>query len=128
MLKKIYYIAKILLIFPRFLKQSIAVTLDFFLCFFSTWFAFYLRLDEFFSIQDQKILVASSAAILIALPVFWILGLYRTVFRYSGVSVMFLLSFAILVYGSLYFLIFTIYGVAGIPRSVGILQPILFFF
>lgn len=128
MLKRVYYISKILLIFPRFLKQSIAVILDFFLCFFSTWFAFFLRLDEFFFILDQKILVASLAANLIALPVFWILGLYRTVFRYSGESVMLLLSFAILIYGSLYFLIFTIYGVAGIPRSVGILQPILFFF
>jgi len=127
MLKNIYDISKILLTLPRFLKQSIAVILDACLCFFSTWFAFYLRLDEFFFIQG-KVLFAALTATVIALPVFWILGLYRTIFRYSGTSVMSLVSLAILVYGSLYFSIFTVYGIAAIPRSIGILQPILFFF
>jgi FlaA1/EpsC-like NDP-sugar epimerase len=126
MLKNIYDISKILLKLPRFLKQSIAVILDACLCFFSTWFAFYLRLDEFFFLQG-KVLFAALIAIVIALPVFWILGLYRTIFRYSETSVMSLVSLAILVYGSLYFSIFTVYGVAGIPRSIGIVQPILLF-
>jgi FlaA1/EpsC-like NDP-sugar epimerase len=41
---------------------------------------------------------------------------------------MFSVSIALLVYGLLYFLVFGIYGVAGIPRSIGVLQPMLLFF
>jgi FlaA1/EpsC-like NDP-sugar epimerase len=41
---------------------------------------------------------------------------------------MFSVSISLLVYGFLYFLVFGVYGVAGIPRSIGILQPMLLFF
>jgi FlaA1/EpsC-like NDP-sugar epimerase len=67
-------------------------------------------------------------SIALALPIFWLLGLYRTIFRYSGLSIMFSASIALLVYGFLYFSVFGIYGVKDIPRSIGILQPMLLFF
>ena len=41
---------------------------------------------------------------------------------------MFSVSIALIIYGLLYFLVFGVYGVAGIPRSIGILQPMLLFF
>jgi FlaA1/EpsC-like NDP-sugar epimerase len=41
---------------------------------------------------------------------------------------MFSVSIALLVYGLLYFLVFGAYGFVGIPRSIGILQPMLLFF
>jgi FlaA1/EpsC-like NDP-sugar epimerase len=64
----------------------------------------------------------------LALPIFYSFGLYRTVFRYSGLSIMFSISIALLVYGLLYFLVFSVYGFKGIPRSIGIIQPMLLFF
>jgi FlaA1/EpsC-like NDP-sugar epimerase len=97
------------------------------LCILCTWLAFYLRLDEFIPIKGIFLTAAALSAFL-ALPVFWLLGLYRTIFRYSGLSIMFSVSIALLVYGFLYFSVFGVYGVIGIPRSIGILQPMLLFF
>jgi len=127
MLVKIHTAAKSILNLPRFTKQIIAVIVDLSLCVLSTWFAFYLRLDQFISIQGVA-LTAVSVSVALALPVFWLLGLYRTIFRYSGLSIMFSASIVLLIYGLLYFLVFGVYGVVGIPRSIGILQPMLLFF
>ena len=41
---------------------------------------------------------------------------------------MFSVSIALLIYGFLYFSVFGVYGVKDIPRSIGILQPMLLFF
>ena len=118
---------KSILNFPRFVKQIVAVIIDINLCVLCVWFAFYLRLDQFVSIQGV-VLKAVMASVALALPVFWLLGLYKTIFRYSGLSIMFSVSIALTVYGLLYFLVFGVYGVIGIPRSIGILQPMLLFF
>ena len=127
MLVKINKAAISILKLPRFAKQIVAIIVDLSLCVLCTWFAFYLRLDQFISIQGAA-LTAVMISVALALPVFWLLGLYRTIFRYSGLSIMFSVSIALLVYGFLYFLVFGVYGVAGIPRSIGILQPMLLFF
>ena len=127
MLVKIHTVTKSILELPRFAKQIVAIIVDLSLCVLCTWFAFYLRLDEFISIKGAG-LIAAMTSVALALPVFWLLGLYKTIFRYSGLSVMFSVSIALLVYGFLYFSVFGVYGVAGIPRSIGILQPMLLFF
>jgi FlaA1/EpsC-like NDP-sugar epimerase len=113
---------------PSFCKTDIvAIIVDLSLCILCTWFAFYLRLDQLFLIQGV-VLTAVIVSVALALPVFWLLGLYRTIFRYSGLSIIFSVSIALLVYGLLYFSVFGVYGVTGIPRSIGILQPMLLFF
>ena len=127
MLVKIHKAARSILSLPRFAKNIVAIIIDLSLCVLCTWLAFYLRLDQFILIQGV-VLTAVIVSVALALPVFWLLGLYRTIFRYSGLSIMFSVSIALLVYGLLYFLIFGIFGVTGIPRSIGILQPMLLFF
>jgi len=127
MLVKIHKVAKSILNLPRFAKNIVAIIFDLSLCVLCTWVAFYLRLDQLFLIQGV-VLTAVIVSVALALPIFWLLGLYRTIFRYSGLSIMFSVSIALLVYGLLYFLIFGVFGVTGIPRSIGILQPMLLFF
>jgi FlaA1/EpsC-like NDP-sugar epimerase len=127
MLVKIHAAAKSILNLPRFAKQICAIIVDLSLCVLCVWFAFYLRLDQFISIKGVA-LTAAVISVVLALPVFWLLGLYRTIFRYSGLSIMFSVSIALLVYGLLYFSVFGVYGVVGIPRSIGIIQPMLLFF
>ena len=127
MLFKIHTATKSILSLPRFAKQIIAIIVDLSLCVLCTWFAFYLRFDEFISIKGVG-LTASMVSVVLAVPIFWLLGLYRTIFRHSGLSIMFSVSTALLVYGLLYFLVFGVYGVTGIPRSIGIFQPMLLFF
>ena len=124
---KMHSATKGILNLPRFVKQIIAITVDSSFCILCLWLAFYLRLDQFISIQGV-VLKAAIASVILALPVFWLLGLYKTIFRYSGLSIMFSIFIAILVYGLLFFLIFGVYRVVGIPRSIGILQPMLLFF
>ncbi len=127
MLVKIHEAAKSILNLPRFAKQIVAIIVDLSLCILCTWFAFYLRLDQFISIKGVA-LTAVVVSPALALPVFWLLGLYRTIFRYSGLSIMFSVSIALIIYGFLYFSVFGVYGVKGIPRSIGIIQPMLLFF
>jgi len=127
MLVKIYRLRRSILILPRFLKQIIVIILDLSLCILSTWFAFYIRLEKFFSIE-KSLLTVTLISIVLALPIFWLFGLYRFLFRYSGLNIFFSIFFALFVYGFLFFLFFIVYGVPGVPRSIGILQPILLFF
>ena len=125
---KFHDITKSALVLPRFVKQTIAIILDLSLCILCTWLAFFLRLEQFILIKKDSVLSAALVSIILALPLFWLLGLYRTIFRYSGLSIVFSVFIASLVYGFLYFIVFGIYGVAGIPKSIGILQPMLLFF
>ena len=127
MLLKIHTTSKSILNLPRFAKQIVAIIVDLSLCVLSTWFAFYLRLDQFISIQGAP-LTAAIVSVALALPIFWLLGLYRTIFRYSGLSIMFSVAIALFIYGFLYFSVFGVYGVTDIPRSIGIIQPMLLFF
>ena len=118
---------KIVLLLPRPLKQVFALFLDLGLCILCVWLAFYLRLDKFFLINGA-VLIAALISIFLALPVFWLLGLYRTIFRYSGLDIMFSVSIAFLFYGVLYFFVIGVYIINDIPRSIGVIQPMLLFF
>ena len=116
-----------LLSLNRYLKRLIAICTDVGLSFLCTWLAFTLRLEVLILPKDFNIYPALFFC-LIAIPVFWAFGLYRTVFRYTGFSIVFTVLLASFVYGFLYFLIIGIYGFIGVPRSIGILQPMLLFF
>ena len=120
-------ISRTLLTLPRYVKRLAAVICDIVLCVIALWLAYYLRLDEFMSLRDNTILV-TIIIITIAIPVFWLSGLYQTMFRYSGKSSIIAISFAIFIYGLLFFSIIAIYGISGVPRSIGIIQPLVLFF
>ena len=111
---------------PRYTKRIIAILIDIGLCIFCTWLAFYLRLEEFVKINNVTTL-AVEISILFAIPIFWLMGLYKTIFRFQGSSIIFTVFVATSVYALLYFAVITIYGIQGIPRSIGIIQPILLF-
>ena len=111
---------------PRYTKRIIAILIDIGLCIFCTWLAFYLRLEEFVKINDVTTL-AVEISILLAIPIFWLMGLYKTIFRFQGSSIIFTVFVATSVYALLYFAVISIYGIQGIPRSIGIIQPILLF-
>ncbi|MDB4154452.1 polysaccharide biosynthesis protein [Candidatus Pelagibacter sp.] len=119
---------------PRYTKRFAAIILDISLCILCTWLAFYLRLEQFIKINDVAILAVIISTSL-AIPTFWLFGLYKTMFRFAGPSTVYTAAVAILAYGTLYFVIIGIYGIQddsnttfqGIPRSIGIIQPILLF-
>ena len=125
--------SKSILNLPRYAKRAIALITDTALCILALWIAFYLRIDEFINIaviQENRsnIIFAAFLSVIIALPLFWLAGLYRTIFRYSGKSVVVNITFALAIYGLIYFLVITIYSLKGVPRTLGILQPLVLFF
>lgn len=119
--------SKSILNLPRYAKQFIAISNDIGLCIISFWLAFFLRIDEFISLQGN-ILIAAAVAVFLMSIIFFLTGLYRTLFRYSGKAVLISISFSMTLYSILYFSIISIYGIPGVPRSIGILQPIVLFF
>ena len=111
----------------RYSKRTIAIATDLALCILCTWIAFFLRLEELILFKDFNFYPAI-ISVIIAIPIFWLFGLYRTIFRYTGLSIVFTILASISVYGLFYFLVIGIYGIEGIPRSIGIIQPMLLFF
>jgi FlaA1/EpsC-like NDP-sugar epimerase len=114
--------------FPRPLKRLIVLMVDLILCIFAALLAFYLRVDQWvplFSMGEWRPLIAAGISIILALPIFIGFGLYREVFRHSGWLAISSLLKAVVLYGSLYCFIVAIWGVLGVPRTIGILQPII---
>ncbi|MDA8631268.1 polysaccharide biosynthesis protein [Litoricolaceae bacterium] len=127
MLRHLRKASRPILCLPRYAKRTIALSMDIGLCVLTVWLAFYLRLGEFVIFSDQAF-SAVVIAVVIALPIFVLSGLYRSIFRYSGLPAMFAVARAIAVYGLLYASTITAIGVAGVPRTVGLIQPLLLFF
>ena len=109
---------------PRSFKRLTVLSLDAFLCVLTVWLSFYLRLNEFVALSGP-VLLPVFASICIAIPIFIFSGLYRAIFRYSGLPAMAAMARAMLLYGLLFTGLFTFYGFAGVPRTIGLIQPLL---
>lgn len=118
--------AKPFLALPRPAKRALALTVDTVLCFVCVWLAFGLRLDSWRLLQGPQWWTVIDAVVL-AIPMFISAGLYRAIFRYSGMAALMALLKACAAFGLLYFLVFTLVGVQGVPRSIGVIVPLLVF-
>lgn len=116
-------IAKILSL-PRIWKRVIALASDALVCVLAMFAAFYLRLGEPPAL-GAGVVFAHLFAPAVALPIFYLLGLYRTVFRHVGPQAMMLIVYAVGWAALPTFATFTLVGVPGVPRTMGIIQPVL---
>jgi FlaA1/EpsC-like NDP-sugar epimerase len=120
------YIKKLILNLPRPVKRALVISADLLICTFSVWLAFVLRLDQWSPMQGRDWWVLL-VAIGFSFPLFMSFGLYRAIFRYIGAAALASIVLTFALYTVLFALIFTVIGIDGIPRSIGILQPLLFF-
>jgi FlaA1/EpsC-like NDP-sugar epimerase len=109
---------------PRSAKRLIAILVDAALAILAVWIAMYLRLGEFVPLSGQG-WPAAIGALLLAVPIFAMTGVYRIVFRHIGWDAVATLLQAVVSYGLLYAAIFTAFGIEGVPRTVGVIQPIV---
>jgi len=116
---------------PRPAKRAIVMVVDVGLAVFSVWIAFYLRLGYFQPVFEERdglsLLPAIIVAVVVSIPIFVIFGLYRTIFRYSGAPAVLAVTKAVAIYGVIFASVFTLVGVVGVPRTIGLLQPVVLF-
>jgi FlaA1/EpsC-like NDP-sugar epimerase len=121
---KVSQLEEVVLSLPRSTKRLLVLFVDAILSVLSVWLALYLRLGYFVPFSGQTVW-AVVASIFLALPIFVASGLYRAIFRYSGLPAMVSVGQAMLLYGVAFSAIFTFWSVEGIPRTVGLIQPLL---
>lgn len=109
---------------PRLAKRMIVLVVDASFCVLSVWIAYYLRLGQWVSLSGDAH-VAVILSLTFALPIFIVFGLYRAIFRYSGWPALMTVVKACAVYGLIFAALITTYGFSGVPRTIGIIQPIL---
>ncbi|GAA4358641.1 nucleoside-diphosphate sugar epimerase/dehydratase [Variovorax defluvii] len=113
-----------LLALPRAAKRALALGIDAWLCALTMWMALSLRLEGWASPTGRDAW-AVGVSLALALPLFVKFGLYRAIFRYSGWPALGAVLKAVATYGALFAGVITLIGVPGVPRSVGLIQPLL---
>ena len=111
---------------PRRQKRAIVVATDVVISLLSVAAAYFIRIDglpEYYRNQWALFVFAPCVAI----PTFLYYDCYRAVFRFVGGGTISKIARASFIYCLICAAIFTCYGVEGVPRSLGVLQPILFF-
>jgi FlaA1/EpsC-like NDP-sugar epimerase len=120
-------ITKFILSFPRLIKQALAVMSDVIICALAVQLAVDLRMETHVSWNSQHTLMFLLGSVFF-LPIFISMGLYRAIFRFAGLQVIFTLSKAMAIYSVLFASFFTLIGIGQVPRSVGLMQPLIFGF
>ena len=110
----------------RLTKQLIVVALDVVMLVVATWIAYSLRMDQW-AIWPGPVQIMVLTSLLIAPAAFYVCGIYRTIFRFAGVGMLATLARGFILYGFLTFFVFTVVGIKTVPRTLGVLQPIIYF-
>ena len=109
---------------PRSVKRMLALMADVCLCVLTVWLAICFRFEAWVSLQGNQWLAVALSPLL-AIPLFIISGLYRAIFRYVDREAFMAVLRAVSIYTLIYSTIFTAIGFADVPRTIGILQPVL---
>lgn len=107
---------------PRGLKRAMVVFSDVTACIVATMVAIYLRLG-YLPAPTRPLVFSMMLSVLLCLCVFSLGNAYRVLFRYVGSSTVRMLARNVLIYAVPYAGIFTYYGISGVPRTLGLLQP-----
>jgi FlaA1/EpsC-like NDP-sugar epimerase len=108
-----------LLALSRTVKRLISISVDFVSLIVSMWFAFSLRLGEFYQPPPEQIWIFILAPF-IAIPIFIKFGLYRAIIRYISFDALGTVVKAVVLFSLIYALIILMSGdLAGVvPRTV----------
>jgi FlaA1/EpsC-like NDP-sugar epimerase len=118
------FITDFLLKLSRPIKRALALGSDAVVCALTVWMAFNLRLESW-TPWSYAHFIAFMGAVAFALPLFIVFGLYRAIFRYAGMPALMTVLKAVVLYAVIYCFTFSMVGVPSVPRSIGVLQPLL---
>lgn len=114
-----------LLALPLVAKRLLVVALDVVLSVLAVWCAMYLRLDQVGLPLAQQGLVYLLAPAL-SVPIFIRFGLYRAIFRYTGLAALATTAKAVGLYTAVFLGSLLVVRWEGVPRTVGLIQPLIF--
>ncbi len=112
---------------PRPIRQLLVLSADLAICAFSVWLAFWLRLGEWDWLNWPVFIfmtLAVSTWLAVSLPA----GTYRSVLRFSGRHTVFRMLPVFGIMSLILAMILFTLRIPGIPRTISVLHPLLFFF
>lgn len=110
---------------PRQRRQVVAAGMDAILCVLAVWIALSLRVGEW-QLFTRPVLLLSLAGLIFWFPIAWWSGIYLSIIRFSGGRTMMGLAVATAILAVPMTSLFTIIVVPGVPRTMGVLHPIIF--
>ena len=114
-----------LLKLPRGVKKVLLGSLDFSSCVLASWLSLGLRY-EVLIVPSGAFLNLLIYSTLLYFPVFLYFGLYRALSRYSDFRAYLNIFKAFIVYCIFGCVLFGIVKIDGVPRSLGLIQPLIF--
>lgn len=106
-------------------KSALVLLADAVLCVVAVWIAFSLRLGEW-DLWSPAIATVIAACLALWLPIFVARGLYRSIVRFMGTRTMIGIATSCMLMAAALALLFTLNSVQGIPRTIAVIQPMVF--
>ena len=108
-------------------KRFIIIIFDLNLCVLTLWIAFFLRMDRFYFVNEIPLFPLASSLIILSLLIIFF-GTHKSLNRYSGIESFVELSKVMMIYSVIFSFLFTLNSFDNVPRTIGIIQPILLSF
>ena len=109
---------------PRIWKRAVVVATDSALCVVSVIIGYSLRIG-LWQLWSGAIAKTVAVALVLMLVTFVANGVYRAIFRYAGRGMMRTLLRAGATYAAAMMAVVTFYSLNGVPRTLGMIQPII---
>ncbi len=115
----------LLLSLPRPIKRAIVFCSDLVICGLASWVSLALIFGAFSPLALQPLVWLWLLSLAIVLPLFVLTGLYNAIFHFIGLHALISLTKALAAYSAAFSFVVTVVGLGGVPKIVGVLQPLL---
>lgn len=109
---------------PRLARRFIAFVMDAVICAVSVWLAFSIRMGQW-SLSERPVLIVIAVALVCWFIVAWAAGIYRAIIRSTGGRTIADIAVACVMQALPMMSIFMFIGIEGVPRTIGVLQPMI---
>ena len=116
-----------ILSFSKNKKITILMMTDFLLCLSSFLFAFYLRLDNFLINESLNQFLSFLFCIIAFFTISFSLDLYKPLSRFFHLDNFLNILKIFIIYTVITFIFFLFFRIEGVPRTVSLIYPLLFF-
>jgi FlaA1/EpsC-like NDP-sugar epimerase len=106
-------------------RRGFAVAMDAVLCIVAAWIALSLRIGNW-QLWDRSIAIIIGCALAFWFPIAWAMRIYSSLIRFAGGRTMAGLGVACAYFSIPMFFILMAVGIPGVPRTMGLLHPIIF--